>query len=376
MQVGKVPPTLPILIDELEIGLVTGGWVASIVNLVSAALGIACGLLADKVGARRIVAGGIVMLILGAFAGGFATNGATLIVTRAIAGIGLVSVAVAGPRIVVAAAQPRDFGLALGIWSIYMPAGMALAMVMAPYLLDSVGWRGFWFANAAVMTVFLFWFVIATSTKRWEGVPRPKHQRTLREVLQIFRLPGPWLLGAVFACYSIQFFAMMAWLPTFLIETQGQTALTASLIAALVVAANMIGNLGGAWLLHHHTPRWALQMVALLVMGLCAIGVFGDLLPPGIKPALAFLFSAAGGMLPAATLAASAAHAPTQDQVATVNGFIVQGSNTGGLAGPPVMAAVVGYFGGWSGSEWFMVACGSVGILLAFGLRYIETHRR
>lgn len=370
-----MPPALPILRADLDLSLVTGGWVASILNLVSATLGIACGLLADRVGARKIVAGGVLMLAIGAFVGGFAGNGFTLLVARAIAGVGLVSVAVAGPRIIVAASRPRDFGLTLGIWSIYMPTGMALAMFSAPYLMTWLGWRGLWFFNAAALTLFLGWFVNVTSRKRWEGVPRPKHQRTWREVLEVFRLPGPWLLGVIFGCYALQWFAMMTWLPTFLIETQGHTAASAAWIAALVVTANIGGCLGGAWLLHHHAPRWLLQVIALSVMGLCAIGVFGNGLPPGLKPALAFVFSAAGGLLPAATLAASTVHAPTHDQVSTVSGFIVQGSNTGGLAGPPVMAAIVAHFGGWAGSEWLLVGSAVLGVVLAIGVRHIEIHR-
>lgn len=372
LQVGKVPPAIPAIRESLDIGLVAAGWIASIFNLTGATLAIASGLITDHSGARRVVSAGLLLLALGAFAGSFAEGTISLLLARTLAGLGLVTIAVASPRLIVSAARPRDYGLALGIWSIYMPCGMALAMVLAPLFLETVGWRGFWLANALLMVAIWAWFMWATRSVSPPVVSDGARQRTWRDIAPVIKLPGPWILGAIFGCYALQFFAMLSWLPTLLIETQGMAVATASLLGALAVAANMIGNLGGAWLMHRHVPRWTLQLVALVVMALCAAVVFSGGTPPGWIVPAAFLFSAAGGLLPAATLASSAFHAPRADQVGTVNGVIVQGANLGSLSGPPLMALAVSLAGGWTGTWWLLVISGALGMVLIAILRRVE----
>lgn len=371
MQVGKVPPALPWVSAELGLGLVTAGWVASVFNLMGAALAIVTGLVADRLGARGLVGAGVALLALGAAAGGLAQGAVALIAARAVAGFGLVTIAVAAPRLIVAACRPRDHQLALGAWSVYIPAGMALAMVSAAPVLAAVGWRGLWLAHAVVLVALLLLFLRMTAELPGPAASAPA-RRGWGEIGAVLRRPGPWLVGAIFALYALQFFAMMSWLPTFLIEGRGLASASAALAAALVVAANVIGNLGGAWLLHRGARRWALIACANLALALCGAIVFSELAGTGPKIVAAFAFSAFGGLIPAAALAAAPVHAPRFDQVATVNGVIVQGANVGSLSGPPVMAAVVGLAGGWTGSWWLFPACAAAGIALTVALRAIE----
>ncbi len=372
MQIGKVPPAIPAIRADLGVSLVTAGWIVSTFNLMAATLAIAFGMIADHMDIRKVIAAGAAMLLLGAVAGGFADSGYALIAARAIAGMGLVSIAVAAPRMIVGASHPRDYGLTLGVWSLYMPTGIALGMLLTPLLLADLGWRGTWFANALLMFAFLALFLVAVRQYRPADLPGPARKAGWSDLRKVTHVPGPWLLAAIFACYTIPYFAMMSWFPLFLIETQGKDAATAAAFGALVVAANIIGCLAAAWLLHQGVQRWRLQAFAFVVMALCAVGVFSSLVGPEWKTPLAFLFSAVGGVLPSATLAASAVHAPTTGQVATVNGVIVQGANSGSLTGPPLMAAVVGITGGWLGTWWLTLVFTGIGILLVLKLRAVE----
>ena len=162
LHVGKVPPALPALRDELDLGLVAAGWIASIFNLIGATLGIASGLAADRLGARRVLAAGLVCLTAGSIWGAAVESGTALLATRVLSGLGLVTVAVSAPRIIVAIAPPRDHGLALGAWSIYMPAGMAIAMLSAPFVLPGIGWRGLWLLHASLTAIVLLIVLVAT----------------------------------------------------------------------------------------------------------------------------------------------------------------------------------------------------------------------
>ena len=369
LHVGKVPPALPALRDELDLGLVTAGWVASIFSLIGATLGIASGLAADRLGARRVLAAGLLFLIAGSVCGAAVDSGIALLATRVLSGLGLVTVAVAAPGIIVAVAPPRDHGLALGAWSIYMPAGMAIAMLSAPLVLPGLGWRGLWLVHAGLTGTVLVVVLAATrGVSGRAGSPRRIDTEALRR-------PGPWLLAAAFGCYTVQFFAVTTWMPTFLVESHGSTRETAALAGALVVAANIMGCLAGAWLLHRNVARWKLLAITYLVMTPCAAGAFSAVLPPEFAVTLAVIFSAVGGLLPAAILAGTAVHAPTRDHVATVNGFVVQGSHVGVVVGPPVFAMFVAAFGSWEQGWILMAALGIAGLGVTAGIRAVEFDR-
>lgn len=366
LHVGKVPPALPALRDELALGLVAAGWVASIFNLVGATLGIASGLAADRLGPRRILAAGLVCLTVGSVCGAAVDSGAALLASRVLSGLGLVAVAVAAPGIIVAVAPPRDHGLALGAWSIYMPAGMAIAMLSAPLVLPGLGWRGLWLIHAGLTAVVLV--VVLAATRGVSGrATAPRRIST-----DALRRPGPWLLAAAFGCYTVQFFAVTTWMPTFLVESHGSTREAAALAGALVVAANIIGCLAGAWLLHREVARWKLLAITYLVMTPCAAGAFSAVLPPVLTVALATMFSAVGGLLPAAILAGTAAHAPGREHVATVNGFVVQGSHVGVVVGPPAFATFVAALGSWEQGWILMAVLGMAGLCVTAGIRAVE----
>ena len=366
LHVGKVPPALPALREELELGLVPAGWIASIFNLIGATLGIASGLIADRLGARRVIAAGLLFLIAGSIWGAAVDSGSALLAARVLSGLGLVTVAVSAPRIIVATAPPRDHGLALGAWSIYMPSGMAIAMLSAPFVLPAVGWRGLWLLLAGVTAIVL---VVVLAATRGVSASPSVQSRISTEAL---RRPGPWLLAAAFACYTVQFFAVVTWMPTFLVESHGSSREAAALAGALVVGANIIGCVAGAWLLHREVARWKLLAITYSIMVPCAAGVFSAAVPAVPKIALAALFSAVGGLLPAAILGGASAHAPSRDHVATVNGFIVQGSHAGIVVGPPAFAMLVTSLGGWDRGWVLLAALGLVGLGVTAGIRAVE----
>ncbi len=372
LQVGKVPPSLPILMADLGIDLVTAGWVASTFNAMGALLGVALGLVADRMGARLTLLSSVALLGLGSLWGGLAPGAGGLLASRVVEGLAFIGLTVAAPKIIAAVTRPADFGLALGIWGAYMPAGMAAAMLAAPALLATVGWRGLWLANAAVIAVFLLALAWGTRRARWTA-PSDTSARFDRAAWRAtLTRPGLWLYGACFALYTIPWFAITAWLPTFLIETQGHTMAAAASITAVIVAANVLGNLLAAWLMHRGARRWLLVGIAFVAIAVTTIGVLSDLTGAGAKIPFAFAFSILGGLLPASVLAGTAALAPTPGQVAMASGFAVQGSNLGGVIGPPLMAALVVAFGGWSQTWWLMVAAGGVGLVLVARLRVIE----
>jgi cyanate permease len=371
-QVGKLPPAIPMLRAELGISMVAAGWAASLVSIAGAFLGVFAGAQAERMGVRRAIIICLAILAAGALVDAAARNTVMLLLGRTLESVGFVGIAVAGPRLIAAATQERDHGLALGMWSVYFPAGMALAMFMAPSSIEDMGWRGFWTISAfiAIVAIPVFW--AATSQTFWTGPAKNPQPQILPNLKLSLQRPGPWILAVCFALYTVQWLAVMVWLPTFLIERQGFSPVTAATGVAAVVAVNIFGNLAAGWLLHHGAARWLLIVVGYIVMGTTAGAIFTAAIPGTWYLPMAILFSAVGGVIPGSLLAGCSMHAPGPQQIAIISGIIIQGSNSGNLIGPPAMAAVTGV-AGWENSWLLLAGCGVAGCILAVWLRRIET---
>ena len=72
LHIGKLPPALPVLRDQLHISLVQAGFLLSLVQLAGMTLGLAIGAAADALGQRRTMIVGLLILSGACFAGGAA----------------------------------------------------------------------------------------------------------------------------------------------------------------------------------------------------------------------------------------------------------------------------------------------------------------
>lgn len=348
LSVGKVPPAMPFLRADLSLGLVEGGFVVSVFNTLAMALGLMVGVLADRLGRRRLLGVGFACLAGGGLLGAFADGLTVLLVSRFIEGIGFILVAVSSPAIVIAAAAPQDRALALSLWSVFTPAGMALALVTAPPLLHALDWRAVWLVIAAAGLVALVG--VTWATRRVE-LPQALAGSPLRTVVETLSRPGLRWLALAFGAYAFQWVSLMVWLPTFLAEDLGATIATAALLTALVVAVNVPSNVLAGWLLGRGVARVVLLVGGSAAMGLAGWGIFTEALPGGLRFALCVVFSFVGGVVPASLFAGTAAHAPSPGHMGAANGLLMQGSNAGQFIGPPIVAAAVASAGGaWTGA--------------------------
>lgn len=348
LHVGKVSPSLPLIRAELGLDLVAGGFVVSIFNLLGVGLALVVGTMADRLGRVRLITAGFLGMALGGIGGAVSDGLVLLMISRFVEGIGFIGVVVALPAIVMAAASETDRPLALSLWSIFTPAGMALALVSAPPVLGLVGWRGLWIGVAVLCIVALI--AVRRMVPRIT-LPAAPVGRSSRVMLEALARPGLLLLGGAFAAYVFQWVSLMIWLPTFLAADLGVSPATASLLTALVIVVNVPGNILSGWLLRRGVGPRLLISVGSLLMGLAGVGIFMPVFPDEVRLALCLIFSLAGGMIPACLFVGAAKHAPTPGHMGAANGILMQGSAIGQFIGPPTIAAAVAASGGaWSGA--------------------------
>ena len=367
MQVGKAPPAIPIIQADLGIGRITAGWVMSIFLAASAVLGPFAGVVGDRIGHRRFMLAGLLLTLGGGVIGGLAPDGPALLIARLIEGFGFLAIVIAAPSLIVEVTAERDLRMAIGAWGAYMPAGIALMLLLAPLLLASVGWRGMWYANAAALGVFLLVFAAAT---RGVGASAAAGTSLADIRIALSRL-GPWLLAGCFAAFSLQYLGVVSWLPTFFMEEMGRSGTVAAVIVAIIVIFNALGNVIAGWLLQW-IRRSTLIAATSAAMGILSLVIFANGVPEWIVIVLAAGYSLIGGFIPAAALTAVPVYAPSAAQIGATNGIVVQGANLGSLIGPPAVAAVVAAVGGWETSAWFLVVMAAVCLALALMLRPTE----
>ncbi len=358
--VGKLPPAIPLLREEFGLSLVAAGWVNSTFNTLAVTTAVFFGALAGRYGALRCCGAGQIAMMLGGLLGASATGETVLFASRILEGAGFIAIAVSAPTLIAAASAPRQRNLTLGLWSIYLPFGVSLTMLASPALLGSLGWRGFW------LVIVLMTLVCLAALLRSQAAYVVAHRgstHTFAAVVQALRQPGPWWLGLGFCCYALIFYAVMVWLPTFLVQERGASVTAAALLTALVVAVNVCGNLFGTLLVHRAAPRGHVISLAFLITAASSCGIFSSALPDSLRSFLCMLFMFAGGTIPAAVLSGSQIYAREPGQVSSIQGLIVQLAQLGPFFGPPLIAAVVSGAGNWNAALWVLLAASALGTL-------------
>lgn len=363
LHVGKLPPALPLLAQELGLTLVQGGFLLSMIQLAGMAMGAVLGQLADRLGPRRVMMTGLALLALGSALGALVPAAHLLLWTRGIEGGGFLMTVLPAPGLLRrAVTQPAVLSRALGWWGAYMPIGAASGLLLAPVLHAAVGWRLTWgllAAVAALCALALRGGVDPDGPLARDGRAWAAAWAGLRTTLAA---PGPWLVATAFLMYSGQWLAVVGFLPTLYAEA-GWSPTQAGLGSAVAAGINLTGNIAAGRLLARGVrPRTLLWCG----YGAMAVGALGTFLGEGaLAYAAVLVFSALGGLVPGTLFTLAVRLAPGPQMVSTTVGWVQQLSSLGQFVGPPLVAWLAGRVGGWHWTWVVNVACCMVGGVLA-----------
>lgn len=366
LQVGKVIIAAPLLRKDMGLDLASIGALAAVFSILGLVGGIAAGGVINRYGARRMLLAGLAATAVGTVAGAMAPVYSVLLASRIVEGLGFLMITVAGPAALqrMVSASTRDFAFAL--WSCYMPAGMAIAMLASQAF---SGWQAYWWcAGAAVLVALACVAALAPATP---GGARLSWGGLRQDTVDTMGAPGPLLLALSFTLYSLMFFALFTFLPVLLTEQLGLPLATAGLYSAIASAANVVGNLGAGVLLARGWRRSTLIACASLIMGAVALLIFRSVLPAMPTFLLCVLFSAVGGLIPATLLGTAPLLAPKPALTPASVGLVMQGSGLGQVIGPVAVGGAIDHYG-WSAASLIVAAAGLGGVWLAWRLRRLN----
>lgn len=375
LHVGKLSPALPVLRESLGITLVQAGFLLSLVQLAGMLLGLAVGLAADGLGLKRSMLAGLLLLSMASLLGGWAQDAPTLLLLRAVEGLGFLLTSMPAPSLIRQLVGPARVNAMLGVWGTYMPLGTALALLCGPPVIALLSWQAWWWGLGGLSFLMAVWL--------WQQVPsdaqrltsRPAGSRSVASdwpgrLRQTLTSSGPWLVALSFAMYSGQWLAVIGFLPSIYAQAGLSGSMTA-VLTALAALVNIGGNIVSGRLLAVGAPPQTLLYTGFCVMGLSAAAAFASLpdgssLPAMLRFVAVLLFSMLGGLIPGTLFSLAVRLAPDERTVSTTVGWTQQWAATGQFAGPPLVAWVASEAGGW---QWTWAVTGA-GSLLGIGLAW------
>ena len=88
--IGKVPPLLPTLREDLSLTLLQSGLIATMLNVMGALVGVFAGVFSDRLGPRRFAVTGLLVMAVGCVSGALANGYPLLLLSRFLEGAGFI----------------------------------------------------------------------------------------------------------------------------------------------------------------------------------------------------------------------------------------------------------------------------------------------
>ncbi|MBI1379291.1 MAG: MFS transporter [Frankiales bacterium] len=141
--------------QELGLALVGIEWVVNIYSLAFAVLVLWGGMLADRLGARRVLCAGLAAFAGVSLAAGLASSGDLLIALRAAQGMSAAFIAPAALAVVTTSFPPGRRGAALGVWAGVSASAVAAGPLIGAVLTQVFGWRSIFLVNVPLAVLLL-----------------------------------------------------------------------------------------------------------------------------------------------------------------------------------------------------------------------------
>lgn len=147
LDVTVVNVALPVIRTDLDATFAEVQWAIDAYALALAAALLTAGAMADRLGRRRVLLGGLALFTTASAGCAAANSGLALDLARAAQGLGAAAMSAAGLALLAHEFQGRDRGLAFGVWGATTGAALAVGPLVGGLLVDGAGWRWIFLVN-------------------------------------------------------------------------------------------------------------------------------------------------------------------------------------------------------------------------------------
>lgn len=351
---------------DLGTSLIQAGLLLGIIQLASVVGGLATAVGGEMAGLRRLLVSGLVLLSIASALGAAAPSTGWLMAARTLEGVGFLLAVVVAPALIRKVTSPQRQNVALASWATFQGTATLLGLSAGALFLEAAGWREWWLVMA-VLTLLPVPLLLRRVPK--DVAPAEAGLRSaLRRVGRTVATRRPWIIGVVFACYTAQWMAVLGFLPS-IYRSAGLVGPWPGILSAIVGGVNAIGALSAGPLIQRGLSERKIIFWTFLSMSAASIATFAigwEGIPNGIlvQVVLIAVFSAVGGLIPAAVTSYSVRIAPADGSVTAVLGLTQQIFNVGNFLGPTLFALLATSTGGWGTTWWLTCGLSTLGMSL------------
>ena len=260
-------PLLPFIRDDFALDYTQSGLVISAFSLSYGIGQLPAGWLADRIGPRILITVGICGVAVAGFLVGLSPNYVVLLVFLVLMGVAGGGYHPSASPLISAAVRPENRGQALGFHLIGGSGSFFLAPLIGAAIAAAWGWRGSFIGLAAPTVAFGIIFYVLLGRRAETSTAQPVVGHLPGETLAA---PGRWrrlvALIAVNTFAQAVTFAVIAFIPLFLVDHFSVGEETAAAFLAIVYSAGLwAGPLGGY--LSDRLGRVPVTLVTCLIAG-------------------------------------------------------------------------------------------------------------
>lgn len=349
MHVWKLPGALTFIRQDLGMSLVQSGTLLGIVQVGAMVLGLSGSILSERIGLRTTMLVGLSMLSLGSLVGALSQQTWQLMTTRGFEGVGFLLVTLVAPPLIRQNTSQDRASVAMGWWSAFQGIAVFLAVLVSTVLLDGTGWVNwqFWWMVMGVLTAAMI--PISLRTVPGDSTHSVDLGPALSKIGHTLKTLTPWIISLIFACYTLQWGAIIGFLPDIV---GGHSGLVVGLATAVVGGVNGVGNVIAGQMLNRGVRPRAMVMTGMTSMVITTVVIFApdwSAVSGGvwIQLAAAVVFSGVAALIPATVTRIAVDAAPADGSASAVMGLMIQVYNAANFIGPVVLTSIAAASGGW-----------------------------
>lgn len=343
----KLPPVLPIMLEDYGYDLILAGGFMSVYALVGLVATIPLSRWISGSRAMPAIWVALLLFVLGTVLTLLVPqSGWVVLGARALEGLGFSILALIGPASAGANAARHHLPLVAALSATWIPVGQITAALVALPTQDEGLWRPIWWVAIAATLAMALWLL---ALQRGRGVQlgtgnaasKGKGRGLTGEERVLL-----WVAGMAFLLFSGQYIGFMTWFPDYMVSALAVSpaeAIYAYLIPVVLVA---VFNVLSAELLRRGATPAGLLFVGFGLEAVCwwflpqvGEGVWGVL--------LLIAYGIGAGLIPTGLFAMPNTVVGPGGATLAAFGIIMTMRNLGVLAGPLLLAAMIGPQGGW-----------------------------
>jgi MFS family permease len=219
-----------------------------VVYMIASPLG---GYLGDRVPRRLLVAGSVLLWSLATVASGLASSYSTLLIARAIVGIGEAGYGAAAPAIIADLFPREKRSTMLSIFYLAIPVGAGAGYALGGWLSAAYSWHTAFFVGGIPGILLAVGMIVAPEPRRGgtEQEAGPEKVPFAVGLRQLLRNRIFWFNTTGYTLMTFSIGGLSFWFPTFLeVERHQDRTAVGFTFGAITVVGGIVGTLIGGWL--------------------------------------------------------------------------------------------------------------------------------